>query len=117
MMLKTETQGHAYLIDRKTPYGMIVTTNMYFLTMLDPKDRHCMLVDGPYWREELSEGPKSEMWKRLCRQCKAKGVNIQDWRHPWEIAGADLTRMRDAGYGGESTCEKLFSHAVHAMLV
>ena len=53
MILKTEPQGHAYLIDRKTPYGMIVTTNMYFLTMLDPKDRHCMLVDGPYRREEL----------------------------------------------------------------
>ena len=76
-----------------------------------------MLVDGPYWRKELSEGPQSQMWARLCRQCLATGVNVQDWRHPWEIARADLTRMRDAGYGGESTCEKLFSHAVHAMLV
>ena len=98
---------------------MIVTTNMYFLLMLDPKDTHVLLADGPYWRQGFSEGSESRVWTSL----RDKFVLHHPERttpslpHAWEIAGGTLSQMAAAGYGGQSTCGRLLEFAVHALLV
>ena len=111
------SQAHAYLVERDTPYGMIISTNMYFLLMLKPEDPSTLLVDGPYWRRSFSDPSTIAQWDAEDLWRKTHDPTAKAYTQPWRKGGDLLERMKNAGYGGVSTCAGIIRFALHALLV
>ena len=114
-----KTQEHSYLIERCTPYGMIASTNVFFLTMLDPYDHGILLVDGPYWRKEFLERntDEREQWSKESSDLMDRKPSLTSQDEPWVLMRKDFLRMQKAGYGGPSTFADLLEYAFHTLLV
>ena len=114
-----KTQEHSYLIERCTPYGMIASTNVFFLTMLNPYDHGILLVDGPYWRKEFLErdSVRSAQWTKESSELGKRNANFTTQQEPWQLVKENFERMKEAGYGGPSTFADLLEYAFHTLLV
>ena len=98
---------------------MIASTNVFFLTMLNPYDHGILLVDGPYWRKEFLERDtdEREQWSKESSDLMDRKPSLTSQDEPWVLMRKDFLRMQKAGYGGPSTFADLLEYAFHTLLV